>query len=534
MRTSWAGVALTFALLAPIGSNAPRATVGGTTLHVPAEFPTIQSAIEAAVGGDTVLVAPGLYQERISFLGKAILVSSSDGPEVTVIHSQGQPPFVHAATEREYFCTVLFADGEDLSSMLRGFSVTGGGENLYSTCDRSGGIIAAFGAAPHIIDCVITGNAACWGGGYKSDLDGPGGLLSGCVITGNWAVDNGGGVYGAADIEDCEISLNWVDYYSGGGVYATDVIEIKNSRIVENHSWGRHGGGVAGPAMITGSLIANNTLYAGELICGLERGGAGLWMPLSVDRCTVVGNEETVTCLGYIDTYLANGIVMDDGVVVSSIVRGNLGGSTEQIAPYDDQSVLTVDHSNVQGGYPGVGNLDAVPGFFDPTKGDYDLLWGSASIDSGDPNAPLDPDGSIADQGAFPYVSRLKGKPAELSFLGGIQNLTVGADQNHTGDLYVVLGTHTGTTPGFPLAPGFHMPINPDAWTSLSIVGANGTVFENTVGIAGGDQVARIHVPAVTPLLIGVELHHAVFFVDPATLAPTFVSEPVSLTIVSL
>jgi len=53
--------------------------------HVPGEFNTIQQAIDAAAFGDTVLVAPGLYIENIHYLGKAITVIGSEGPEHTIL-----------------------------------------------------------------------------------------------------------------------------------------------------------------------------------------------------------------------------------------------------------------------------------------------------------------------------------------------------------------------------------------------------------------------------------------------------------------
>ena len=40
--------------------------------------------------------------------------------------------------------------------------------------------------------------------------------------------------------------------------------------------------------------------------------------------------------------------------------------------------------SNIQGGYPGTGNVDVDPVYADPTAGDYRLLAGSGCIDTGD------------------------------------------------------------------------------------------------------------------------------------------------------
>ena len=61
--------------------------VTAITILVPADQPTIQAGIDAAVDGDVVLVSPGTYFENINFQGKAIQVTSSYGPGVTTILS---------------------------------------------------------------------------------------------------------------------------------------------------------------------------------------------------------------------------------------------------------------------------------------------------------------------------------------------------------------------------------------------------------------------------------------------------------------
>ncbi len=54
----------------------------GTTLNVPAEYDTIQSAINTAVNGDTVLVAVGSYYENLTWHLKSInLIGAVDGAD---------------------------------------------------------------------------------------------------------------------------------------------------------------------------------------------------------------------------------------------------------------------------------------------------------------------------------------------------------------------------------------------------------------------------------------------------------------------
>jgi len=95
------------------------------TIHVPPDQPTIQAGIDVAVGGDTVLVAPGTYVENIDFKGKAITVTSEQGADVTVIDG-GKP------IDPDYGSCVLFMKGEGPDSVIEGFTLTSGtGTDFY-------------------------------------------------------------------------------------------------------------------------------------------------------------------------------------------------------------------------------------------------------------------------------------------------------------------------------------------------------------------------------------------------------------------
>lgn len=116
----------------------------------------IQTAINAASHGDTVLVEKGTYVENINFLGKAILLASHfifDGLESsidsTVIDGGGSGT------------VVTFDSGEDSSSVLRGFTITGG----YATY---GAGILCIGSSPTITENFVVENQSSTG------LGGPG------------------------------------------------------------------------------------------------------------------------------------------------------------------------------------------------------------------------------------------------------------------------------------------------------------------------------------------------------------------------
>ncbi len=157
------------------------------------DYTEIRSAIDAAVDGDEVLVAPGEYvvAQPVDFLGKAITVRGESGPEVTTIRVSEAPADPDRAS------AVVFESGESKASKLEGFTLEGGWGTQYGneTWERGGGgVCCDEGSTPTLRNCTITANWAFFeGGGLFCSPDSSASLTQ-CTIGGN-AAEEGGGVY---------------------------------------------------------------------------------------------------------------------------------------------------------------------------------------------------------------------------------------------------------------------------------------------------------------------------------------------------
>ncbi len=250
--------------------------------------PTIQAGIDSAAVGDTVLVGPGIYAENIAFLGKAIYVVSSAGPEATTILGDGSG------------AVVTFDQDEGRSSLLRGLTISGGERGILVS-----------GAEP-----VIQGNTIRDNGprGGVTVMYYP--MSSGARqrrpriedndVTSNYSNGGGGGLdvqgFMAPEVVRNVINANVTSRGDGGGirVVVTEGGAVISQNVIRGNRADDHGGGmdlsiVSSSARsqlleVSENVIVNNIAYGND---HFENSGGGVcchWTSGPIRNNTFIGN----------------------------------------------------------------------------------------------------------------------------------------------------------------------------------------------------------------------------------------------------
>jgi hypothetical protein len=368
-----------------------------TTIHVPADQPTIQMGINAASNGDTVLVSPGTYQENIDFLGKAIRVTSTNGKSFTTITNNGGGS------------VVTFHSGEGLKSILNGFTITGGRASF------GGGGIEISNASPTITNNKIVGNQACEGNGIDVNFGSP--LIKGNTITGNSQFSCSGGIGGggikiggaaSAQVIGNLITNNDAGSGIGGGgisLFAAGTPTIMNN-IISNNSAQNSGFGGGGISMVNDSdaAIVQNLILGNSAPQG---GGVYYLVPSGANGPTLVNNT-------FVNNQSSSGqgsaIYANDFDVPSHLYNNIISGVNAQTAVYCANLNSTTPPAFVfndvfapQGiAYGGIctdqtgtnGNVSTDPKFVG--KNNFRLKDGSPLIDAADNTAPDLPSADFA------------------------------------------------------------------------------------------------------------------------------------------
>jgi hypothetical protein len=409
------------------------------------DFDTIHAGIDAAIEGDTVLVAPGEYviSEPITFRGKAITVRAEAGPDETTIR-MGTP------TDPVLGSVVVFENNETAASALDGFTITGGRGSGPQNASGGGGILFDSSSGT-VKNCAIVQNRAAAGSGIMS-WDNSSATVRNCTITGNSAMIIGGGVYAASGssltLTNCTIKKNsatrsgggvacWENSSAilvdciirgnsatgvilhmagyGGGLYAgqNSMLTVTNCNIAEN-SAGVGGGGIlltGSPSSIVDCIISrnsagwwgggvaceNDTMLMSITNCVINRntageGGGGVACALAaisnVSNCTIWGNSGGTTWGG------GGMLCLGSATINNSIIWANTSPKGHEMSVEDPGSTLTISYSDVAGGQAevhvqdvstldwGEGNIDADPCFADPENDDYHLKSEAGRWDS--------------------------------------------------------------------------------------------------------------------------------------------------------
>jgi hypothetical protein len=418
-------------------------------ITVPLDVGTIQAGLDAAANGDKVCVLPGTYFENIDYGGKAVHLFGVVGPEVTTIDGMGLDS------------VVVFDDGEGLSAVLEGFTITGGSA-------EEGGGVRIDGAHPTLRGLVVAGNTATEAGGGVSVVGGGvdlsdttlasndgtvlgGGVylagsmgLLGELVVGDNSARHGGGMYlysSSMVLGDSQISGNWAESHGGGVKLGSSSATIERCAIEDNGA-GENGGGVQ-------LLGGSSPTFSNVVISGNSAGDAGGGLDIqdsspSLDHVLISGNTAAsggvhldgafptavnVLIIGNtsgLSTYMSGPLlsftsIIDSqgpGLVIQTdtaeLFATDVSGGVVGIEHWPGDEALLSTFSNIGGNVtdfgPGVpppspddGNLNVDPDYLVPWYGggfDAHLSATSPLIDAADPDL-LDPDGSPADIGAF-------------------------------------------------------------------------------------------------------------------------------------
>ena len=128
-----------------------------------------------------------------------------------------------------------------------------------------------------------------------------------------------------------------------------------------------------------------------------------------------------------------------------------------------------------------------------------------------------------------PPAFSLLASQSTVSYLGGAVTLTLDAGGHNAGRSYVILGSVTGTTPGFVIQ-GVPVPLQLDSFSVAVASLLNTPVFADFAGITNptGGAVGILRVPPLTAACVGLEFYFASALVAPLTAA----SNAVKITIV--
>jgi len=337
-----------------------------------ADYTTIQAAIDASNNGDIVVVCPGTYtgvgNYNINFAGKAITVRSTDPQDQAVV----------AATiiNCEYLGRGFhFNSSEGPDSIVNGFTIVNADD---SSLDDEGGAIRCDSSSPTVANCRILNSIGYVGGAVCNENNSSPTLVN-CVFKDNVSPYGGGisNVQSDPNVINCTFTNNVASGSpdsAGGGIYNDKSSPTITNCIFTGNFAYDDGGGICNDFNCNTSIT--NCTFSGNTAGAMDFGGGGSGIFNNGGSNTMVSN---------------------------CILWGNV---PDEI--YVGTGTVTINHSDVQGGWEGEGNIDDDPLFVDADgpddvvgtdDDDLRLSSGSPCIDAGDSTSVSNDAGDVDGDG---------------------------------------------------------------------------------------------------------------------------------------
>jgi hypothetical protein len=421
--------------------NSQGATQDGASWS--SAYRDLQLALSAAIAGDQIHVADGVYKPSIGSAGPTFSLKNGvalmggyagfgsanpDSRDVvgmpTILSGDVGAPGVSADNAFH----VVTGSGTDATAILDGFTITAGSTINVSPDDSGGGMYNVAGS-PTIRNCTFTSNwAVMRGGAMYNENASP--TLIGCTFNGNTAAGvGGGGIFNfnsSPQLTNCVFVGNLAtgQFTTSGG--AAMYNSGNSSPALRNCTFRGNKAASYGGAMFnsySSSPTLTNCVFAGNIATS---GGGGAIYNFNASspvawNCIFVANF----------THGYGGAMNSDSSsprLTNCTFTANMAGSGAAIADVDDAvTTLTnciiwsdanqsygnpiyrpttlATYCDIQGGYAGAGNVNVDPRFPRLASPGTDGIWGTIDDDYGDQR--LWPYSPVVDAGSNSSASTL-------------------------------------------------------------------------------------------------------------------------------
>ncbi len=396
----------------------------GVTRRVPADYPTVQAAVDAAEPGDLVLIEPGVYREKVTVTTPGLVLRGTDRNEV----------IIDGEFQREN-AIEIFADGVAVENLtvrnatfngvfwngVRGFrssyvtAIDNGDYGIYAFDSADGLFEHSYASGSpdsgfyigqcHPCEAVITDVISEWNGLGYSGTNASGDLY---ILNSVWRYNVAGIVPNTLDsellppVQEVTIMGNLVHDNDNPAAPAFDaewaafgngivLAGGRNSTIARNLVVNHAVSGIAiTPNLDTNFWMSFDNTVRDNVVRGSGRADIALAGPAGTGNCFADNDADTTLPVG-LDVFQSC-----DGLRLPMLFE--LGGSTEQLGRVMENG-LEIRPDNPVGSAPKPGPQPQMPGGADaPVRPAVDV-FSSVPLDLDTIDVPALPAGLTIDQG---------------------------------------------------------------------------------------------------------------------------------------